>query len=539
MGDMNNNGNEQDNINLPEDLNNFEPFDDSNTIPLPSYNKKKSKNKMVIAISAVLLIVIAAGFLFRGYLVNQVMFLTKNPAQYYAYVEHKNIGSGIDLLSENYASTSDQYKKIVENGMGYNVTADLSISPEYAGLMGLSDLGNIKINSNVAVKELKQQISTELFYKDQSLVNLNIIYNIVEDSNIYLQVPELSNAYLLLSMMDLTAQEGQYQDIANSKMLQFQNGLYNQISAEELNQLLTKYTDIVINNLKNVEQNGSTELSISDVSGKYTSLTVQLREQDLYVIGKDILETAKADKDLQDLLVEAGLTADDYTSGIEEALQTLESNKDSITSSTEVVNMTVYIDGTGTIIGREFTASESTDTVGYYVIRKGTNFNYTAFYNQEGVSIANITGTAAYSANKISGRANITIDDTSNPIVATLEFKDLEQVKNSEYYNGTMTLTSDSFNGISLGLDLIGSAKNQEMNLKVLYGNIEGAALNIATKEVPYTEITLPSESDEIYSATNDIYGYMNSMDMAGFIDHVYNVTGIDLSTIFYGLLGF
>lgn len=539
MGDMNNNGNDQDNINLPEDFNQFEPFDDSNTIPLPSYNKKKGKNRIAIAIAAVLLIVVAAGFIFRGYLINQVMFLTKNPAEYYAYVEHKNMGSGIDSLTKNYASTSDEYKKIMEHGIGYNVTADLSISPEYAGLMGLSDLGNIKMDANVSMNELKQQISTELFYKDQSLANLNIIYNIVEDSNIYLQVPELSKAYLLLSMMELTTQEEQYQAFDNSKMLQFQKGIYNHISAEELNQLLTKYTDIIINNLTNVEQNGSTELSISDVSGKYTSLTVQLKEQDLYEIGKDILETAKTDKDLQDLLTESGLTAEDYTSGIEEALQSLEGMKDSITSSTESVNMTVYVDGTGTIIGREFTSSESSDTIGYYVIRKGSNFNYTAFYNQEGVSIANITGTAAYSGKKFSGRANVTIDDTSNPIVATLEFKDLEQVKNTKYYNGTMTLTSDSFNGISLGLDLIGSGDSQEMNLKVLYGNIEGASLHVASKEVPYTEITLPSDSDEIYSVTNDMYGYMTSMDMAGFIDHVYNVTGIDLSSIFYGLLGF
>ncbi|MDF2803146.1 MAG: hypothetical protein K0S61_3049 [Anaerocolumna sp.] len=540
MGDMNNNGNDPDNLDLPKDLDNYEPFDDSNTIPLPSYNKKKNKNIMAIAIAAIVLIGATAGFIFRGYLVNQVMLLTKSPTEYYSYVEHKSIGSGIDMITKDHAATTDQYKEIIENGMGTNIIAELSISPEFAGLNGLSDIGNIKLDTNVFMKDLKQQSSTELFYKDQSLANLNALYNL-EDASYYLQVPELSNAFLLFSMADIMAQNESNIDMGNTNsMVQLQKLIYGgAISSEKLNQLLAKYTNIAIDGLKNVEQNGDTELSISDASGKYTSLTVQITAEDLYEIGYNILDTAKTDNDLQGLVVDAGITTEEeYNASIVEALQSLESNKDSILGSTTAVNMTVYVDSFGTIIGREFTSSESSDIIGYYAIRKGTGFDFTAFIKEGDSSIASITGSATFAGKKLSGHAVITIDDATSPVVATLDFNDLEQVKNTQYYNGSMTLTSDNFNGISLGLDLNGSNDTQQMNFKMLYGNIEGATLNIASKEIPYKEISLPADSEEIYNATTDIYGYMGSMDLSSFIDHVYEVTGIDLSSIFYGMMG-
>lgn len=541
MGDMNNNGNDQDNLDLSKDYNNLEPYDNSGTVPLPNYSKKKNKNILGLAIMAVLIISAAAGFLFRGYLLNQVMLLTKTPAEYYSYVESKSIGSGIDKIVKNHAIAADLYKKNMANGMGVNMTAELLVSPEFAGLYGLSGIGTIKLNTDVFHKDLKQQMTTEIFYNDKSLVNLDTLSDL-EDESYYMQVPELSNAYLMFSMTELMAQSGvDINKSYTSNILQLQKVLYDGgISSDKINELLTKYSDIVIDGLNNVEQNSDATLSISDTSAKYTSLTVQISALDVYEICHNILDNAKTDKDLQEISVNAGITtADEYVAGIEDAIKDLENNKDNMTSETDVINMTVYVDNSGTIMGREFTSAESTDIVGYYGIRKGSKIDFTAYIKENGVQVADITGDAAFAGGKLSGSADITYNDSVDTFTAALKYEDLELVNNNQYVNGNITLTSDNFNGVSLKLDLVGSSDNQQMNFKMLYGNIEGVTLNLTAKQIPYTDFSLPSGSEEIYNVNTDIYGYMGTLDIESFINHVYDVTGLDLGTMFYGLSGF
>lgn len=534
MGDMNNNGNEQDN-----EI--FEPIDTIATVPLPSYNKKKTKNIMVIAIAAVLLVSAVAGFLFKDHLSNQLMLLIKNPTEYYAYVENKSLSSGIDSITKNYSASIEQYKKLYGDGYGVDFAMELSVSPEFAGLYALSDIGNVKLNANISYKDLKQQMNTEILYKDQSLAHLNALFNL-EDETYYLQVPELSNAYLLFSINELMEQNGLYMDSeSSSDLAQYQKLLVEgTISPEQLNQLLKNYSSIILDGIKNVEHNSDTTLSISGNSAKYTSLTVQISADDMYEIGLNILNTAKEDKDLKEMVVSAGFTTDEeYDQSVDGALITFEENKDTLLADTSTINMTVYVDGSGAIIGREFALAESTDTLGYYSIRKGTNINFTAYYKQESGAFLDITGNATYAGDKISGTADINYDDTYDSFAATLDFKDLAISANSQYVNGSMTLTSDTFDGISVGLDLVGNSESQALNFKMLYGNIEGINLNISSKLKPYKEITIPAASDEIYDANTDIYSYMESMDLEGFINHVYDVTGIDLNSLMYGLSGF
>lgn len=539
MGEMNNNGNDQDNLELPKEHDHFESADEGNTVPLPSYTKKSNKNIIAIVIVAVLLVGAAAGFLFKGYLSNQLMLLMKSPAQYYSYVEQKSIKSGIDSFTKTYAAAIDQNKN-KNNGLGSNMTAELSISPEFAGLYGLSDIGTLKLDANVFYTGLKEKIATEIFYNNKSLAHLNVLYNI-EDELYYLQVPELSNAYLMSSMADLMSQNGVYLDSDyTSNVAQIQKVLYDgTLTPEKLNQLLTKYTGIIIDGFKTVEQNDNTTLSISDTSGKYTSLNVQINAKDLYEILYNILNTAKNDKDLKELLVKSGVTTDaEYVSDIEYAIQSLDENKASVENDTSYVNMTVFVDDSGAIIGREFSVSDSSSVYGYYGIRKGSNIDFTAYIKQDDVSLADITGSAVYADGKLSGSADITFDDGYS-FTGKLEFKDLKVSDDSKYFNGSMTLTSDNFNGISLGLDLVGNSDSQQMNLKMLYGNLDGITLNITTKEIPYSDIELPSGSDAVYNVNSDFYGYIGNMDIEGFFDHIYDVTGLDLTSLLYGLGGY
>jgi hypothetical protein len=544
MGDMNNNENNQDNLELSKDFDSLEPYDNSNTVPLPNYNKKKNKNFLALAIVAVLIIIAGTGFVFKGYITNQVMLLTKTPAEYYAYIESKGIGSGIDKITKNHATAIDLYKNTIANGIGVNTTAELKVSPEFAGLYGISDIGSIKMNANVFNKDLKQQMTTEFFYNDKSLVNLDALNN-SEDESYYIQIPELSNAYLMFSMTELMNQKGLAMNKNyTSNIIQLQKALYDGgVSSDKINELLTKYTNIAIEGLNNVSQNSDATLSISDVSAKYTSLTVQLNSSELYEISHAILNAAKSDKDLQKIAVDAGVTTEEeYITSIEDAINKLESNKESILSETDAINMTVYVDNFGTIMGREFTSTENTTNVGavgYYGIRKGSNLDYTAYIKKDGMQIAAITGDAAYAGGKLSGSADITYDDSVDTFSATLNYKDLELVGNDQYISGNMTLTSEDLNGVSLALDLIGDNDSQQMNFKMNYGNIEGVTLSIASKKIPYEDISFPAGSEDIYNANTDIYGYMSTMDVESFINHVYDVTGLDLGSMFYGLSGF
>lgn len=523
--------NAQNNIDL--EIENAEVNTEGTGIPLQSYNSnKKKKITMTLAIAAFILTFVL-GFLLKGFLVNQFMLLTKTPAQYYAYIEHKSTSSGIDFLTNTQEASSAKNQKTLEDGIGTSIVADLSISPEYAGLYGLSDIGSINLNSKVYNNGLNASVLTALSYKDQSLVNLKLLYDVV-NSLYYMQLPELSSAYLKYEVtQNVAALDGN----SSHDMEKLQNILYgDSISTEEYNQLLSTYTDIVITGLTNVTQNSDATLSISDSSRKYTSLTVNISANEIYDIAVNILTAAKSDELLQDIVVKEDLwTIEEYTAGIDEALQSLENKKESFINSTKTVLMTVYVNDFGAIMGREFNFSESTNHMGYYFIREGLTIDFKAFTELEHTPTIHVTGNGTYSNKKISGKSIMSIEKDAEVMNVTLEYSDFEKIKNTNHINGTVSLTSDQWNGIAFGLDLIGSSEEQQMNFNMQYGNLEGVTLNIATKEIPYEDMILPGENQEVYNISQNLNGYMESMDLFGFIEHIQEVTGINWGRLLFG----
>lgn len=520
---------------LEETSNPLETHDTEESIPLPIYSKKNKKNIVAIIIASIVILGAITGFIFKDNIANQVMLFVKTPAEYYQYVEGKNISSGIDTITDYHSTIVDAMEKSFESGNGVNITSNLTISPTLTGLLGIGDIGSIKWSSDIMTKGFNQQIASEILYNDQSLIHLNGISD-NDSQTIYMQIPELSSAYLLIKLSELmygsnTYDSELYQSTYNDVMKAQQMFYDGTISPDTINDILDTYSKVVINSLKTVEENGATKLTISDKSAAYTSLTVSITSTDIYNIAYNILNTAKSDTKLQDLAVKLGVTANDYTSGIENALLDLEEEKDSIAENSEALYMTVYVDGQGNIVGRKFATQDNDEVLGYHSIKKGSNKDFTFYYKEGNETILDVTGNATLKHSKLSGEVNIQIADEMSPFSAKVTYKDMEYAKDSGL-NGNFVLTSDSLNGASLEFNLSGDAKAKQLILKFLYGNIEGVTFSMDAKEVPYEDITALSDSDVVYNMSEDgsIEEYLATIDFESFYKHIQDVIGIDLS---------
>jgi flagellar basal body-associated protein FliL len=63
-------------------------------------NKGRKIRSIIILVASFLLIIAIAGtaYAFRDYLMNSYARMTKSPAEYYAYIEKKNVAAIVDTL---------------------------------------------------------------------------------------------------------------------------------------------------------------------------------------------------------------------------------------------------------------------------------------------------------------------------------------------------------------------------------------------------------------------------------------------------------
>lgn len=504
--------------------------------------KKKLAGKLVALL--VILAVILAGsitaFANRSKLANTLAMKTKSASEYYAFIEQKNLDKQIDTFTKCYGKSLDYFK----NGISTDNNLTFSISPQFTMMMGLTEIKPISAKFESSTKNGSGNLNGTVSYNDKVLTSLEMLYD-MSTSDYYFKVPELSTAYLLMSMQDMMdasaapAANFDYKEYMNN-ISELANG--NLLSEEVLNSMLKKYSSNIYSNIETIEIKKNVEVSASDIKSSYNKLTVTMTDKDIYNMVKSILEDAKSDKDLVKILVALQvLSENEYNESIDTAINDLKANEATLTNE-PLLNMILYVDGNGNIMGREFIIIDNANTsFGYTTTKNGSKMGFDAWVKENDASIIEITADGNVNNDGFTGDSVISFNNFNEsygePTATSFKtaLKNVKLVDNK--IDGKFTLTSDALLGMEFVADFKATDKQQDMNIKLMAGGMEAVEMLLTSKEVPFKEVQMPPSSVQTFNMSNDMESYIGTADLDGFLANIQTVLGEDFGQLFSGLL--
>lgn len=540
---------------------------DTNSNSYVIQEPKKSKKGIKIALSLVIVALLIGGAFFAinssAKIKNTLALTTKNPEEYYLSIEKANRDNMVEPLLEAY----DKYFEALNNDnnkaseAAYDLTLNLKLNKMITSLIDLDglDLSSMQADISTDLNEEKGLIKLNLSLNKTSVISTNV-YMDIKQGIIYVQVPELNNDYLMFSFDDLGLTQEfldeYYSELDSIK--ETMNEVY--IDTKDLKTLISTYSDIILENLKVTDLEKGVKLKSQGVSAKVTKITTTINTKAIYAMMDDVLDTAKNDKIILSLLEQYGdMTKAEAKDSLDLLLEELEYGKDDFLSDKTKINMYVYVDNAGNIVGRTFSLKPDTITstgnieFGYYIVKDGSEYGYEAYIQDEtGEKIFELAGDAEKSNDGYTGSFECSIttesiedqfynddwydddyyDDEWLDITSfKVDFKDVKSL-NDEFAQGKITISSPTFSGMSLFIELNSDGKSyQDYTFGVLSGKTELGAVTLQLKKSKFDDFKMPdTATNNIYNGmTDELYDYIYNIDYEAFINDLSQKLGVDL----------
>lgn len=504
---------------------------------------KKSHKKMV-SLFIVLALVLSLGgtaFAFRGKILNALSLATKSPKEYYVSIEEKAAKANIDKMMSNMQVYD------ANEPLAYDISADLSFDKEtinsllqsFAG-MSMSDmenelgfsLDNIGFDMVVALEESKIYESLGLRLNQVDIVSAEILIDALQ-KQLYMRFPELSPAYLGQS---LSMPEYDLDGIdMNSLSL-----LMETLTSDDTADFLKRYSNIVIDQLKDVELSKNEELKVDGITNKCNMLTVTIDSETMLDILSAIVKEAKNDDFIIDMLDDFGVSKDDYTSVIDEAVAEIEDSYKELADDGKIV-MNVYVNKDAEIIGRDidFIADgESSFSLEYAIVEKSNKEHYElSIGDGRKTDFITVTGTQTKKNGSYDGEASIELNLESVGEASysfELEYEDVQKkIKDKKaYVYGKYSISSPSLMGVGLSLEYDVKDDAQLANIAITMGSKSIVSLDTSSKYLKDFDIPSVSSTDQIYDAMYESDSYLASIDLDTFITELSAKLGFDVQSI-------
>ncbi len=281
---------------------------------------------------------------------------------------------------------------------------------------------SISISSMMGRKDNLAELKSNILLNGTDIVHLDAVID-QNTLNYYVAVPEISDSYILINMMELL--QSSYSSLSAAEISQLMSG--SNFDAETLKNLVNRYYKLVLDNINQVTVIDGA-VSAGGVSCTCTVANVRIEGQDLLNIAKAVLTAANNDAEVEDLVYKIMRLSNEYSgsaaefhsvyqSEIQEAMEDL---NDTAPEDIEVaVLMTVYIDGKGEILGRTaeiLNEGERTALYSFLTARDGdklgvdiqvgtyNSYTYSDNYHWETRNVVSVNGNGSYNGDgKLSG----------------------------------------------------------------------------------------------------------------------------------------
>lgn len=274
----------------------------------------KKSTKIIIAVVSVILV---AAIVFAVLFFTTDLFKTKNPKKaFYEYLDKAT------KVKDGEAGYSDMLAKLTQyQDKSYEGKGNISMDIELGSMMKTDEVENIvKILNNAEINyETKADPKNS-----NSYTAMNIKYNgkdlgtaelAITEDELGIKVKDIYDKYLTLTFEEIMEKLQSNTNSSNTNMSLDMSKMENidinelvdilDISSDELNRIKDRYKKVLEDSIP--EKNYSTEKEKITVNGKEINATayiVEISQEDLVNLAKNILESLKDDTETIDLVVE-------------------------------------------------------------------------------------------------------------------------------------------------------------------------------------------------------------------------------------------
>ncbi len=520
-------------------------YDDSNSNQSEVEQKKKSRIKPIIAAIIVVVLLLAAtasAYAFSDTVRNSVDLLLRAPKDYYSSIENKSIGSSVDK-SIAYMNMNKADKNIAQSlnatlsydkdtvGALLQTTYGMTIS-DFEALIGIPlDTIGFDVIAAESGNESYQKIGVNLNNVD--IISGELFSDLALKQILY-HVPDLSPAYLKQSLdMSLYGAE----DIDYEKLT---NAIKN-LTSDSTGDFVKRYAKLITDEIEDVELKKKEQLTVGDLTVDTNLLTVTIYPETITNISLKILEEAKNDEYILDLLPLFDTTIEEYHKSIDEHIKEIKNSSDNLIEEEEFIKMYVYVGNDGSILGRKFEfigdSGESVKINFSHIEQKEKGaYEFYVSENQEDTTI-HATGSHSIEDGAYTGAGKFKVNSYDlGDTEFDFEYEDIKtKIKNNRaYFYGNISLSSYSLMGMEIVLEFDVKDDAQLSTLKLNMGKSSLVTLDTSTKYLKDFTMPKPDQNATTYDMLTDMDGYASTIDIEGYISALSDRLGVDLQ----GLLG-
>ena len=380
-------------------------------------------------------------------------------ADSYKETEKAAFAKAIEEFGASYAEDLSQVD--TENVKG-NAEMKVSLDDGGKAILGMlspvdiSWLEDASISANVTMSDKTMTETMDVNVNGTKICTVEYYFD-TENSEVYMRIPELSECYIKMNMVQMTeeAVEEADQDLDSSfsttmdmseAMNSYFSTLENLPEADTVTKILTRYSDIILDNVADAENPGTQEAVAGDVSQELTVLEGHVTQAEALPMFQQILDTAKNDEELKGIIETWSEAANnpDYTyETFLEAIEDMEKDLDVEADETDESGFVLraWVDADGEVVGRQFLMNDGDqeeDLFGYLCTTDGDKKGLTIQLGYGDDAVA-IEGSGVLDGDLLSGSYTLSSGGTEAAIV-DVEGYDTQASKDG-MWKGTYTIS--------------------------------------------------------------------------------------------------
>lgn len=464
-------------------------------------------------------------------------------------------------VADNINNTLGTAEKAIKGELdfAYNATATVSFGEGFTEQAGVS-LQPISVTTVTKQKGSNTAADVSLTYGGNNLVSANAVYS-RDNKSAYVQIPELSDAYLMVnvdSLKDKVGSELSSQGIDLDSLFDSAEGADVDFDTDALEKDLEEYKKVMEDSFPKPVDG---EKKTGDIDGNeysYTTKEYTISGNDVKAAFKAVLDKAKDDATLKDMFNKAGV-ADKLGMSYDEIISQYADSMDSLFESDnldETATFNAYYSGDD-LAG--FSLEKDGEGATLYTILKDDVVAVDFSLNMSDEGSASFKGSANtvdgvtngkftmkmetasdsdIDADKTSADGGLSLEPTMavspsinfDTMEAEVTLKDLKE--EGDAFSGTIRFdvngTSDS-QAVSGWVELASASTADKLDLSVEFGmnGKQVVTMAVTGNKTEASDITVPS-GDKIYDITNDdqMNTYLAGCDSDGFVANVKKVLG-------------
>ncbi|MDE7422713.1 MAG: hypothetical protein K2N51_03335 [Lachnospiraceae bacterium] len=480
--------------------------------------KKGLALKIIIGIVAVLLV--GGGVVWSVPTLRNSLYLTiLSPKSYYIATEAKNVKKIAENIGGAYERRVEKLNSQKKGTKKNKAEIKFDMNKQLAGSLGIDKILPVEflVDGRTDFEKNKKQMTIECKLGEEKLIGMNMLMDLGKEE-FYMQIPQLSSAYLHTSQKEATKQDSKTQQDLDKYQKVVTNYLNDPTTKKFISNLITRYGKLIFETPEDVSIEKKAEYSVNNVKKSMTKITVSVTASDVKVWCGKIVEIARKDKELKEEMIRLGICEEDeYSKLIDEMEKIL--NEDEEKDSGKLV-MDVWVDNRGNIVGREISVfdGDKKNSGFYYFTDKqdGTDYLEISLYDMEDNTSFMIKGSGKEEESGYKGEAVLeSKEGSSTKTRANLSFDNVKAVdKKNSAYNGNFALEFDSFSGGKLQITLTGEEDKQNIKMEASVKGEKLGFIEMNQSLEDCEEIAYPPKGT-IYDMqkTEDMEKYMADMD--------------------------